>query len=94
MNIAIATAVQWFGQILFWLMFARAIMSWIPSLRESFISNFLAAVTEPFISPVRKLVAKSPLSGGVLDFSFLITMILLQLVVIPLLTRLALMLPI
>jgi YggT family protein len=94
MNEAIALAVRMFGEILFWLMFARAILSWFPGAREGFISNFLAVLTEPFISPVRKLVAKSPLGGGVIDFSFIITLVLLRLVVIPILVRLAYMLPI
>ena len=36
-------------------MFVRAIMSWIPGLDENKFGDFLYALTEPFIVPVRAL---------------------------------------
>jgi len=77
MNVAIATAIMWFGNILTMCMFVRAILSWFPGGRSSFIYVALSTITEPFVSPVRKLIQKSPLGGGVLDFSFIIVMVLI-----------------
>jgi YggT family protein len=92
MNVAIATAIEWFGWILTMCMFIRAIMSWFPGGRRSFIYNGLSVITEPFVSPVRKLIQKSPLGGGVLDFSFIIVLVLIR-VITPVLSNLALRIP-
>jgi len=81
---AIATAIIWFSMILRMCMFARAIMSWFPGSRGGFLFGFLSSITEPFISPIRKLINKSPLGGGMMDFSFLIALLLLTLITNPL----------
>ncbi|MCL2575359.1 MAG: YggT family protein [Defluviitaleaceae bacterium] len=90
---AIQLAVHWFFEILWWAMVARAICSWFPFLRDSFIGGFLSFVTEPFVSPVRKLINKSPLGGGMLDFSLIITLLLMRLIFRPILLMLAAMIP-
>jgi YggT family protein len=92
MNVAIATAIMWFGNILVICLFVRAILSWFPGGRRSFIYNALSVITEPFVSPVRKLIQKSPLGGGVLDFSFIIVLVLIRLLT-PVLSNWALRLP-
>jgi len=78
MSGAIAQAIEWFGTILWMCMIIRAIMSWFPGGRQGFLTVFLFTITEPFISPIRKLIAKSPLGGGMFDFSLIITLILLR----------------
>lgn len=61
-------------------MFVRAIMSWIPGLDENKFGDFLYALTEPFIVPVRALLDRIPfLQGFPLDMSFLVTYLLLSL---------------
>ena len=61
-------------------MFVRAIMSWIPGLDEKKFGDFLYALTEPFIVPVRALLDRIPfLLGFPLDMSFLVTYLLLSL---------------
>jgi len=53
-------------------------MSWLPNTRGSAIGQFLFALSEPILGPVRKLLQKTPLGGPgmMLDlapiFSFLI----------------------
>jgi len=79
-SFVLAQAVIWFGNILWWCLIARAICSWFAFLRNSFIFTGLAFITEPFVSPIRKLIDKSPLGGGFLDFSVLITLLLLRLI--------------
>ncbi|MBQ7320940.1 MAG: YggT family protein [Clostridia bacterium] len=70
--------------ILIWVlqaaMFLRAIMSWIPGLDENKFGDFLYAITEPFILPVRAILDRIPLFQGFpLDMSFLFTYLLLSL---------------
>jgi len=69
-----------FTRFLWGAIIARAIVSWMPINHNNFIVVAIHAVTEPFISPVRKLIARSPLGGpGMrIDFSLIITMILVQ----------------
>jgi YggT family protein len=61
---------------------ARAVLSWFPAPRSSFmatVSDFLVTVTEPILRPLRRVIP--PLGG--FDISFIVVMFLLQLVVIP-----------
>lgn len=61
-------------------MFIRAIMSWIPGLDENKFGDFLYALTEPFIVPVRAVLDRIPLFQGLpIDMSFLVTYLLLSL---------------
>lgn len=61
------------------LMFARAIMSWLPIDDDNPIDNFLYAVTEPFIAPVRAVIERFGWFEGMpIDMSFFITFILLS----------------
>ena len=69
--------------ILIWVlqaaMFVRAIMSWIPGLDENKFGDFLYALTEPVITPVRALLDRIPLCQGFpIDMSFLFTYLLLS----------------
>ncbi|NLE12106.1 MAG: YggT family protein [Clostridiales bacterium] len=60
------------------LLFARAILSWIPDMRGSRVSEFLISVTEPLIMPVRAVLSKfEALRGLPIDISFLVTYLLL-----------------
>ena len=60
-------------------MFVRAILSWIPGADENKLGDFLYAVTEPFITPVRVILDRIPLFQGFpLDMSFFFTFILLS----------------
>ena len=61
-------------------MLARAILSWFPMNGNRF-TDFLFAITEPFIYPVRMLFDKlNWFTGLPIDISFLVTYILISLV--------------
>jgi len=79
-EIAIKT-VQVFGYILYGLIFARVILSWIPPLQRTQLAALIHALTEPILGPIRKLLAKSPLGGAgmPLDFSPLLAFLAIQL---------------
>ena len=55
--------------------FARALLSWIPSLRpDNPIVRFLMDITEPILSPLRRVIP----SIGAMDLTPLIAMLILS----------------
>ena len=63
------------------LMMFRAVLSWLPVDEDSDISNFLFAMTEPVIYPVRMLLDRfEGLVEFPIDLSFIISFMLLSLV--------------
>ncbi len=55
------------------IMIVYAVLSWVPSLRGRW-SDYVAMLVEPVLAPVRRII---PPVGG-LDLSFLVVLILLQ----------------
>ena len=76
--------------LLFWLLqlwvlcaIARALMSWFPIRYDSAayrLNGVLARITEPVIAPVRRLVRPVGVGGVGLDLSFIIVVLVAQLV--------------
>ena len=63
-------------------MLVRAIMSWFPGDSNKF-ENFLYAITEPLIFPVRKLFERFNWFQGLpIDVSFFVTYLLLSVVLV------------
>lgn len=63
-------------------MLVRAVMSWF-STSDGKLSNFLCAITEPFIYPVRLLFEKMNwFQNSPFDFAFLITYMLISMITI------------
>ena len=61
------------------IMLVRAICSWIPPVRESKFFWFLRLLTEPLISPIRKLLNRvSWIRRCPIDLSFLALYLLLE----------------
>lgn len=76
----LTTSVQIFLSALLFMMFLRAICSWFTA-PDSGLAHFLNTVTEPFITPVRYLMAKfNLLQDSPMDFSFMITYLLIWMV--------------
>lgn len=62
-------------------MLARAILSWIPSVRGSRVEYVLEVITEPIILPFRRLLAKLRWGEGFpLDIAFLLAVVMLALI--------------
>lgn len=70
---ALAILVNGVCTILYWLLFARIIVSWLPVDPYSGIVQFLVQVTEPILAPFRRL----PLRLGALDLSPIVAFIAL-----------------
>jgi YggT family protein len=68
-------AVYWIFRIYLLLMLVYAVVSWVPSLRGRW-TDYVAMLVEPVLVPVRRVI---PPMGG-LDLSFLVVVILLQVV--------------
>jgi len=60
-----------------------AVLSWIPDLRGRW-TYYLAAVVEPVLSPLRRVI---PPMGGI-DWSFLVLILIINLVIRPILAQL------
>jgi YggT family protein len=61
-----------------------AVVSWIPDIRGPWV-RYLAMFVEPVLAPVRRII---PPMGG-LDLAFLVVLLVLQLLIVPLLQRVA-----
>lgn len=70
---------KFFG-LLEWLILIRIILSWLPIGRNP-VTDILYTLTEPILGPVRSMMDKSPLGGGMMiDFSPVIALFVLRLV--------------
>jgi YggT family protein len=77
MNLIIITINRLFAIIEF-LIIARIIMSYIPSIRESQIYNVVFQLTEPILFPIRELLYKFGLNKGMIDFSPIIAFLIIS----------------
>lgn len=79
MGYLLATAVNWFAEILVLLLLARAILSWFVGMGNGSLYRVYAGLsnlTEPIVAPCRMLLSK--INTGPLDFSVLLAMILIS----------------
>jgi YggT family protein len=66
-------------RIYFWVLLVRALISWVSPDPRNPIVRALAAVTEPVLRPLRRLVPPHRLGG--IDLSPLIAMLLVEFVI-------------
>lgn len=80
MNLAIAIAAKFcyaILSILWLLLFLEAILSWIETVRDHPIYEFIQRLTAPFVAPVRALLHKISFFRDLpIDLSHLFTMLL------------------
>lgn len=77
----LVSAVHLFLTIEHLLFLARAIISWLFMAEEGVIPNFLYAMTEPLILPVRALLDRfESIRDFPIDVPFLVTVLLMSLV--------------
>ena len=79
MRVLLANSVNVFCNILYFLILARVLLSWIPMQPDNKIRRFFYVLTEPLLGPIRSLINKSPLGGGMMvDFSPVIVLFIIQ----------------
>ena len=72
-------AIGKFFQILYYLILIRIILSWLPGLGRSSIGVLIYNFTEPILGPVRDMIDRSPIGGGMmLDFSPVIALFIMN----------------
>jgi len=79
MIIILINAVNWFAEVLIYLLIARAIMSWFvrtPNSSLFGIYQIINRVTEPIVAPCRKFMAR--FNTGMLDVSVLLAFLLIS----------------
>ena len=74
---ALAVIIYYALTIYMWVIIARAVLSWVSPDPYNPIVRFLIQVTEPLLAWIRRLVP--PIAG--LDFSVLIAILLVQIVI-------------
>ena len=76
----IITAVRLLFVVLNGMLLVRVLLTWLPAFRGGAIVSFLFAFTEPMLSPIRRLIDRSPLGGPgmMLDFSPIVAILFLQ----------------
>ena len=74
--------IGWVAQAYVVVLLIYGLLSWIPDLRGAW-TRYLAMLVEPILNPLRRII---PPFGG-LDMSFLVLMLVLQLVIIQLIGR-------
>ena len=80
-GLILCEAVSIFADIMYFLIFIRCILSWFPMARGNALVQLIYTLTEPLLSPIRELINRSPLGGGMmLDFSPIIAFFVLQII--------------
>ena len=74
--IAIASLMQTAIYVIMFALIIRAILSWVAPQTYNYMTSLLASITEPLLTPIRR---RMPATGGI-DFSMLVLIIILQLV--------------
>ncbi|MCD8157788.1 MAG: YggT family protein [Clostridiales bacterium] len=82
MKILLIRAIDGMASLIYILIFARCLLSWLPLDRSNKIIDLIYTLTEPFLAPIRRLFDRSPLGGyGMrVDFSPVIAFILISIV--------------
>ena len=74
------SAISIFFRLFYILIFIRIVLSWLP-LGQNPLTQMIYGLTEPILGPIRELIHKSPLGGGMmLDFSPVIALFMMELV--------------
>lgn len=68
---AVLTLVYNFGDLIFWILIVRAVLSWIAP--QASIATILEQLTEPLIQPIRRIIP--PI--GMIDLSFMVFLFIL-----------------
>jgi len=72
--------VNLFFSVLRWMLLIHVLLSWVPTNPHGGIKRFFRAMTEPMLTPIRRLLQKSPLGGPgmMIDFSALFAFLMLH----------------
>ena len=69
----------YFLQIISYMIFGRAMLSWLIRDQNNPIMSILIALTEPILTPIRNLLFRFKIGGNMVDFSPLAALLIIQL---------------
>ncbi len=70
--------IYYFLQVVMYLVFARAMLSWFVRDPKNPLMKLLLTLTEPILGPIRSLLIKLKIGGNMIDFSPLVALLLIQ----------------
>ncbi|MCD4712333.1 MAG: YggT family protein [Clostridiales bacterium] len=70
--------IYYFLQVVMYLVFARAMLSWFVRDPKNPLMRLLLTLTEPILGPIRSLLIKLKIGGNMIDFSPLVALLLIQ----------------
>lgn len=76
-------AINWFAQLLILALVIRALLSWFARDPYSGLGRaymFMVKLTEPVVSPCRRLIQRFNINTGMFDFSVLLAFFLIEIV--------------
>lgn len=73
----ISSFINTLADIYFYMILIYVLMSWLPSVRESFVGEMLGKLVEPYLRPFRRII---PPIGGIMDISPIVALIALRFV--------------
>lgn len=71
-------AIYYFFQVVTYLIFGRAMLSWLIRDPRNPIMMVLVSLTEPILGPIRNFLFKYKIGGNMVDFSPLAALLLIQ----------------
>jgi YggT family protein len=74
----------YFFTVIEFLILARIILSWVSPGMGSPVVRFIINITEPVLAPFRRLLERSPIGGGLFDFSPVIAILVIRMLIQPL----------
>ena len=72
--------VHYFGRLLNLLILVRVILSWVGMNSRSPLTQFILSVTEPILAPIRMMIQRVFKYNGMLDFSPIVGILLVNFV--------------
>lgn len=78
MQQTLTNAISIFFQVIYILIMVRIVLSWFRV--GGSIGNMIYELTEPVLGPARSMVDKSPIGGGMVDFSPVIALFILNII--------------
>lgn len=88
--VTIENYIMTIANIYLYMIIAYVLLSWIPTLRESFIGELLGKLVEPYLTPFRKFI---PPIGGMLDISPIVAIFALRFVAVGLVAVIGMFVP-
>lgn len=61
--------------IYYYLLIARILMSWVPSVQDTSLGRILFRLTEPYLAVFRKIIPPLSIGPGAIDFSPIVALI-------------------